>query len=348
MVRAHPEHTFIFLFDRAYDPQFVFAPNIIPVVLSPQARAAPLYWIWFEMMVPRAIKKYRADLFLSMDNFTSMGLNVPDLLVIHDLAYLHYPEHIDALNYWYYRRYMPRFTRSASAIATVSTYSKQDILNNYKIDPAKIKVCHLGLNEGIQVVHDESLLHEYLFKNGIQSPYFLYVGTFQPRKNVASLIRAYDHFRTHNHSTTMLVLTGDKGWKNEAMQAALAASKYRDDIKVLGYQDTFSLSILLSGARALCLVSFFEGFGLPIIEAQKCGCPVITSDVSSMPEAAGGAALLVSPKNIEDISMALFKMDHNDSLRQELIQKGYKNAAHYSWEMTANILWEMIQKLTRR
>ncbi len=346
LVRDHPEHTFIFLFDRAYDPQFVLGTNVIPVVLPPQARAAPLYMIWYDWMIPGAIRKYKADVFLSMDNFTSLRLNIPNLLVIHDLAYLHYPAHVDALHLWYYRRYMPRFAHRATAIATVSEYSRQDILSQCNIAPDKVRVCGLGLNEGIKQITDWDRVNNHLQLLGIYQPYFLYVGTFQPRKNVATLIRAYDEYKKQQITTTQLVLTGDKGWKNEEMESALADSPYRDQIIVLGYQDNESLSALLCGARALFLVSLFEGFGLPVIEAQKCGCPVVTSEVSSMPEAAGGAALLVPPTDITAIAAAMQRIDTEPGLRADLIKKGYENAASYSWQKTADTLWEMIVRIT--
>lgn len=131
------------------------------------------------------------------------------------------------------------------------------------------------------------------------------------------------------------------------MKEALASSPYRADIILLGYQNNQALSYLLCGARALFLVSLFEGFGMPIIEAQKCGCPVVASDVSSMPEAAGDAALLVNPHNTAAIAAAMFRMDSEPELRQELIKKGYLNAAKYSWKTSGEKMWQMIEQIAK-
>jgi len=347
MVLSHPEHVFIFLFDRPYNSEFIFAENVIPVIVSPQARAAPLYLTWFDFSIPKVLKKYNPDVFISMDNFTSLRMKIPNLLIIHDLAYLHYPEHMDWLHRWYIRRYTPRFIAHATLIGTVSEATKEDIITQFNVPPEKVCITSLGLNEGIQKVTDKVEINTFHKELNISWPYFLHVGTFQPRKNIAGLIKAYTLYRQSHTSDTKLVLTGDKGWRNKLMKEALASSPYRADIILLGYQNNQALSYLLCGARALFLVSLFEGFGMPIIEAQKCGCPVVASDVSSMPEAAGDAALLVNPHNTTAIAAAMFRMDSEPDLRQELIKKGYLNAAKYSWKTSGEKMWQMIEQIAK-
>ena len=347
LVSMYPQHTFLFLFDRPWDNEFIFADNIIPIQVFPQARSAPLYYWWFEYSVPRILKKYKADIFISMDNFYSLSLDIPGILVIHDLAYLHYPDHIDKLHLYYYRRFTPLFVRKATQIATVSEYTAHDILNHFEVSKDKINVVNIGLNQGIQKIEEKTQIIEYLKSKKIFHKYFLHVGTFQPRKNVSALIAAFDIFRTQSHEHIQLVLTGDKGRKSEAMYDAYEASPYKEDILILGYQRDEALSYLLSGAEALFLVSLFEGFGLPIIEAQKCGCPVVTSEVSSMPEAAGGAALLINPESVDSIAAAMERIVNDDELKKELINKGYQNITQYSWEKTAQNIWQIVQKISK-
>ena len=345
MVLAHPEHTFLFLFDRSWDADFIFAENIIPVNVFPQARAAPLYFWWFEYSIPRILEKYKANIFISMDNFYSLSIKIPGILVIHDLAYLHYPEHIDKMHLYYYRKFTPLFIKKATRIATVSQYTCDDIIAQFGLKSDKVSVVGIGLNEGISEIKDQNKIDRFLISKKIDRKYFLHVGTFQPRKNVASLITAYDLFRNKSKEKILLVLTGDKGWKSDAMFDAYDASPYKADIIILGYQNNDALSMLLSGAYALFLVSLFEGFGLPIIEAQKCGCPVVTSQISSMPEASGGAALLVDPGSVDSISSAMEIISENTDRREKLIKAGYENAAKYNWETTAANFWRLIEEI---
>ena len=304
-----------------------------------------LYFWWFEYSIPRILEKYKANIFISMDNFYSLSIKIPGILVIHDLAYLHYPEHIDKMHLYYYRKFTPLFIKKATRIATVSQYTCDDIIAQFGLKPDKVSVVGIGLNEGISEIKDQNKIDRFLISKKIDRKYFLHVGTFQPRKNVASLITAYDLFRNKSKEKILLVLTGDKGWKSDAMFDAYDASPYKADIIILGYQNNDALSMLLSGAYALFLVSLFEGFGLPIIEAQKCGCPVVTSQISSMPEASGGAALLVDPGSVDSISSAMEIISENTDRREKLIKAGYENAAKYNWETTAANFWRLIEEI---
>src|SRR5690606_22044940 len=135
---------FLFLFDRAYDPSFIFAPNVKPVVAHPQARHAVLFYLWFEWMIPAMLRKYKADLFLSTDGLCSLATRTPTCLVMHDLAFEHYPEHLKLSHRLYLRRWSPLFARKATRIVTVSEFSKQDIATRYQIPPEKIDVTYNG------------------------------------------------------------------------------------------------------------------------------------------------------------------------------------------------------------
>src|SRR5882757_10879857 len=138
--KNHPEHKFIFIFDRKYDTQFIFGENVIPVVTGPAARHPLLWKLWYDIKVPAILKKYKADVFVSCDGFCSLATSVPQCLLIHDLSFLHYPSFISKTHFLFYKHYTPAFLNKANIIVTVSGFSKQDILSHYKIDAGKIKV----------------------------------------------------------------------------------------------------------------------------------------------------------------------------------------------------------------
>lgn len=334
MVPDHPEVEWIFIFDRPYDKSFVFADNITPVVALPPARAPYLFYIWFELAVPRIIKKYKADLFLSPDNFMSLSIKVPTLLVIHDLAYLHYPEMVSYLQIKYYRYFIPKFIYKSDKIATVSKTTYHDILENFDIHPSKLDVVSLGLNEGF--TNDDKAQ---------TGNYFLHLGTIQPRKNIIGLLKSFEIYKNRFNDSSELHFIGNKGWKDKNIYTFLEGMTHKNDVKMIGYLSNEEISAKLNKAIALINISLFEGFGMPVIEAQQCGCPVICSDRSSLPEASGGAAILVDPLNTDAIVEAMFKIKNDQKLRSELILQGYENVKKFSWQNTSDLLWRNIEKL---
>ena len=212
MVLAHPEHEFVFFFDRAFDPKFIFAENVKPVVLFPPARH-PFLFIWyFDFALKKALKREQIDVFFSPDGYLALGSDVPQVAVIHDLNFEHYPEDIPSLSRWYLRKYFPKFAKKAANILTVSEYSKQDIVNTYGIEPQKISVAWNGAAPAFQpLTTEQQLATRDRFSNG--KPYFIFVGSIHPRKNVGRLIAAFEAFCKTNPSIDLLIV-GTNMWKN--------------------------------------------------------------------------------------------------------------------------------------
>ena len=183
LVEQHPEHEFYFFFDRSYDSRFIFGPNVTPVVLNPPARHPILFYIWFEWSVKRALKKHKIDLFFSPDGYLSLGSDVKQVGVIHDLNFEHHPEDIPASPLRYLRKYFPKFAKKAHHILTVSDYSKQDIVKSYGISPSKITVAWNGASESFVPLAAKEILEIRAEKtNG--RPYFIFVGAITTRKNL--------------------------------------------------------------------------------------------------------------------------------------------------------------------
>ena len=343
VVIAHPEHEFIFFFDRQPDPQFIYADNVRPVVLHPQARHPFLFILWFEWSVRRALKKYKADVFLSPDGFLSLFSGKDQIAVIHDLNFEHYPEDLPFLVRWYYRFFFPRFARKAKKIVTVSHYSKADICQLYKLSPEKIEVVYNGLRKGFEPAKEE-LVDEVRSELSDGHPYFVFIGALHPRKNIRRMLEAYDAFRGKNGGETRLVIIGERYWWNNEMQDTYEQMIHRDEVIFTGHLTQEKLQQVLASSMALLFVPYFEGFGVPIIEAFACEVPVITSCLSSMPEVAGDAALLADPFDVSSISQAMQKVCDQAELRKELILKGRERVKLFSWDRSAQDMWAVLEE----
>jgi glycosyltransferase involved in cell wall biosynthesis len=358
MVVTHPEHEFIFFFDRPYDAGFIFSDNVTPVVLFPPARHPFLFIWWFEWSVARALKKYKADVFLSPDNFLSLSTSVPTVLVVHDIAYAHFSDNSSWINRQYYRYFMPRFIKKAAHILTVSEFVKQDLLDHFSfLNKEKITVCYNGCREIFKEKRKTMPLSQILDKNtegvapeyksippDFSNYYFLYVGAVHPRKNVHRLIEAFDLFKKQSNHPMKLVICGRFAWQTGLVKSAYDAAIFKKDIIFTGYISEEAVANLTASAMAVVYVSLFEGFGLPILEAMYSNVPVITSNRTSMPEVAGDAALLVNPESVEEIAEAMKKLAHNRVLRYSLVEKGYKQRIKFNWDKTAAVVYEAVLK----
>lgn len=344
IVVDHPEYQFHFLFDRPYHGDFLFAKNVKPIVLWPPARHPFLWYWWFEHAVKNYLHKTDPDLFISPDGYLSIQKKIPTLLVMHDLAFEHYPKQLDWLTGAYYRHYSPIFAQTAARIATVSNFTKQDIVGCYGINADKIDVVYNGAGNEFKPLDAKS---QQAVRNQYTQgqPYFIFTGAIHPRKNVHQIFRAFDQYKTNTGATDKLLVVGRKAWQYGEVMEVYEHMKYQSDVIFTGHVQPEILCKMMAGAQALMYVSVFEGFGIPIIEAMQCGTPVITSNCSVMPETAGGAAILADPFKIDSIVEAMKKITVDEYTRQSCIDMGYVNAARFSWDNTAAGLWESANKI---
>ena len=343
ITQQHPEHEFVFIFDRPYSDDFIFSKNVTPVVVGPQARHPLLYHIWFNRSVTKIIERHKIDLFLSPDGYLPVNPKVKTLNVIHDLNFEHYPQDLPLFNRYYYRKYFPKFAKVATRIATVSQFSKEDIIQKYGIDEAKIDVVYNGANESFAPI-SPALKKLVVEKHTGGKPYFIFIGALNPRKNLVNLLKAFDIFKKTDKASIQLLIVGEKMHKTSEIFDTYENMNYKADVNFSGRLNGLELQKALASAIALAYVSYFEGFGIPIVEAFYTGTPVITSNITSMPEVAGDAALLVDPFSPEDIASALSKMATDKKLRERLIEKGDKRKLEFHWQKTADNLWSSILK----
>lgn len=343
---ANPGHRFIFIFDRPFDPQFVFPGNVTPVVVSPPARHPVLWYLWFDIQLPRILKKYRADLFLSPDGYLSRRTKVPQLAVIHDINFVHRPKDLPLLASKYLNRFFPQFARIARRIATVSEYSKADICRSFGITPEKIDVVYNGINTLFTPTSEaEQAAARQQFSGG--DPFFLFVGALNPRKNIAGLLRAFEQFCHSSETRVKLLIVGGKMYGTGEIFQVWQQMHFRGEVIFTGRLSAKDLHQVLGAARALVFVPFFEGFGIPVIEAMSAGVPVICSNVTSLPEVGGEAVCYVDPARPGEIAQAMLKVSSDEALRREMIRRGFQRKELFSWELTAQKLWECMEKTVR-
>lgn len=343
MVEAHPEHEFVFFFDRPFDRKFIFAKNVSLVVLFPPARHPILFKIWFNYSIKRALKKYKIDVFYSPDGYLSLNSNIPQVGVIHDINFEHYPEDIPARPLSYLRKYFPKFAEKATKLLTVSEYSKQDIVSTYKIDPAKITVAWNGASEKF-IPQNKAKIEEVRKRYTNEKPYFIFVGAIHPRKNVNRLIAAFEEFAKKNASIDLL-LVGESMWDNPAFSSNIQSDNLKSRIRFTGHVQLEELVLLMGAAHSLVFVSYFEGFGIPLVEAMRCGIPIISGNLTSLPEVVGEAALLVNPFKVDEITKAMHRLADDKILYEELAQKGLKRSALFSWDNTAQATWNVLEEV---
>ncbi|MDD2288289.1 MAG: glycosyltransferase family 1 protein, partial [Bacteroidales bacterium] len=308
MCKNHPQDEFIFFFDRPFDKEFIFSENVIPVVIPCQTRHPLLWRLYFQYLIPKYLKKYKADLFFSPDGFIPKNINIPIINTIHDLNYVHQPQYIENPSH---RRYLlkefPVFARKSDLLITVSEFSKRDIIELYDIHHNKIEVVFNAANEAYYPLEEEEKTR---YKNSLTQgrDYFYFVGSIHKRKNLGNLFKAFDLFKEETKSDVMLIIVGEKrDWEGE-LEGIFKKMKHKKDVILTGRLDAKEINKVSNSALALAFVSQFEGFGIPIVEAFAAGCPVITSNTTSMPEVAGDAAIYCDPFLVASIAEAMEKI----------------------------------------
>lgn len=339
IVAANPDYTFHFLFDRAYDASFITASNIVPVVLFPPARHPFLWYCWFQWRVKRYLNKVKPALFLSPDGFLPLHVNTPTLAVQHDIAFVHFPEGINRWTNAYYQYFVPKFLQQATRIATVSVYSKNDMIKQYAIPPEKIDVVYSAAKPDFHPTTDEKIQQEIRQQYAEGEEYFVYVGAVHPRKNVLSLLQAFELYKKQSNAATKLLIAGALGWQNKSLSAYYEGMVYREDVHFLGRIELSKMVEIIGSSIGLVYVSLFEGFGVPPLEGMACGVPVIASNVTSLPEVCGDAAILVPPLAIADIASAMQLLSEDKKYAATLIAKGEIQAQKFNWDNTAALLW---------
>ena len=343
LILAHPEIEFQILCDKNFTEDYFDFPNVTKHRIFPALRHPLLYVFYMEIILGFFLKKHKPDLFLGMDGFLCLNAITKQLPVIYDLNFEHFPQDLPFRNRFYFRTFFKRFAKKAERIATISEYSKEDIIKTYGIKPSLIDNVSCGIKDKFFPIGSEKKI-EIKDRYAAGEEYFFFVGSMHPRKNIIRLFYSFDLFKKETQSKFKLILAGHILWDDENIQAVLDSLNSKQDIIFTGRVSDELLNELMGSAYCLSFVPIFEGFGLPIVEAFQAGVPVICSNVTSMPEVAGDAALQVDPFDVNDIADAMQNISGNSTLRDELIAKGHEQKKLFTWNKTANLLYESIMK----
>lgn len=308
-----------------------------------ELRPIPLPRLWTHVRLAWEMARHPPDLLFVPAHVLPPIQPRRTLVTVHDVGYRAFPEAHPPLQRLYLDLSTRWNARTASHVLTDSQATKEDLVTCYGVDAHKVTVAYPGRDASLQPVRDNDAVRAAKARYGIVEDYFLYLGTLQPRKNLRRLVEAFHQFIAGRTSPPIqLVLAGKPGWLCDELLAELERGELGSRVHLPGYIAQDDKATLLSGATAFVFPSLHEGFGLPVVEAQACGCPVITSTTSSLPEAAGDAAILVDPRDTGAIAEAMERLGSNPNLRAALIERGLTNAQRFSWRACARTVLDVI------
>ena len=297
--------------------------------------------IWEQLVLAWELKRKNITLFHGTSFVLPLFKPCRYILTIYDLSYLYYPESYTLLSRLYYTIFLPHSIRVANRIITISQAAKKEIIKEFKVPERKIDVIYPAVDPEFRQ-RSKAQAQEFINeKYEISSPFLLFVGSLIPRKNIVRIIQAF--YNLHQNGCK-LVIIGKKGWLYNPIFAIVKKLRIQDKVIFTSYVENKDLPFFYNAAEALVFTSLHEGFGIPILEAMASGCPVITSNCSSMPEVAGNAARLVDPKNIDEITKAMDEVLENKTLRRVLIKKGLERVKHFSWKKAGKALRDAYER----
>lgn len=305
--------------------------------------------MWEQLIQPFLINKGGFDVFHSPDHVLPfLPIKAKKIVTVHDLSFYMHPETFPAMKRTYKKLITPGSLRRADRIIADSASTKKDIIDIFAISPDKISVVHIGVGGEFSKIHDSNILSRLKEERKLKNPFILFVGTLEKRKNIEGLIDAYilavrEHKIAHD-----LVVVGRKGWLYEGIFKKVQREGFAGKIKFIFDARQEELPVLYNLADLFVYPSIYEGFGLPVLEAMACGTPVITSNVSSLPEVAGDAAMLIDPYDTQGLALSIAKVLHDETLKKTLSQKGLERAKQFGWDKCARETLEVYKSANRR
>lgn len=313
-----------------------------------ETRVIPWPRLWTHLRLAAELQRRPPAALFVPAHVLPLHCPVPAIVTVHDLGYLHYPEAHRRFDRWYLDWTTRRHTHVAHHLIVDSEATKNDLINFYGAEPHQISVIYLGRDETLTRVNNPEKIAAAKAKYGINGNYLLYLGTLQPRKNLGRLIDAFHlAVASRPNEALKLVIAGRQGWLYADIFAQVQRLGLTDRVIFPGYVAEADKAALLSGALAYVFPSLYEGFGLPVLEAMACGVPVLTSRLSSLPEVAGQAALLIDPHDTTQIAAGLIQLLNNLDLRNRLIAQGYDQIQQFSWPKAAVQVLEILEEVAR-
>jgi glycosyltransferase involved in cell wall biosynthesis len=331
---------YLFLPDPALAGRYREFPNAHPVVLP-----TPSKLIFDQVSVPRAVRRYECDVVINLKHSVPLFTRAPAIFVMHGADWLAFPQNYYLFDRLYHKVSLPLFIRKASKIISVSHDATRIAVERLNLPPSQIATVYHGFRTDFRRVEDPERQAKARARYGLPERFILYVGRIYPMKNVRGLVEAFAKLRDRvPHS---LVISGIKHYKTEPDFAAIDKYSLHDRVIPTGFVEEEDLPVLYSMAEAFVLPSLYEGFGIPLLEAMACGCPIVTSTQGSCPEVVDGAGVLVDPYNTTDIAEGIYKVLTDRQLAADLVAKGNQRVAQFSWEKCARETLDVIASVAR-
>lgn len=340
LTEKYPEHQFLYIFDRPFDEKFHFAKNILPIIAGPETRTSLRLQYWFNYKIPAVLRRHKADVFVSMEGICSLRTKKPQCLLISDLSFLQQSKLIKKPQDRFYKKYTPSFLAKAKSVAVVSAFSRSVIADKYKINTDDIQVINPGVDDIFKPIEwEEKERIKEKYADG--KSYFLYSGDIDQRSNLINLLKAFSFFKKRQKSNMQLLVAGiaDEFFKKE-----LKTYKFRDEVKLLEKLAKKELADITAAAYAMVYPVLYTDLALPPLQAMRCEVPVIVADSGVLPSICGKAALYVKPDDFKDIAENMMLVFKNEDKAAELAEAGKIIIQQYSWDKSAGLLMESIQK----
>ena len=323
-------------------PNVTLVPNRRPIT-SPARRVA-----WEQFVLPHELRRMGVDVFHAPVNVLPARVPCPSVVTIHDLAFYHYPEYFRPSRRLYQRVLTSHSARRATLIAADSESAKRDIVEFLRVPEDRVEVIYIALGRDFHPVRDTEQLAAFRAAHNLPERYLLYLGTLEPRKNLERLVTAYARLRTERPETPPLVVAGAKGWYFQPLFERVHALGAENTITFVGYVSREEQALWYSAATAFLYPSLYEGFGLPVLEALACGTPTLTSNVSSLPEAAGDVALQVAPTDTDALADGIRRLLEDEQLRSQMALAGPEWAGRFTRERMARSYATLYERAARR
>jgi len=329
-----PQHQFLYIFDGPYDKRMVFAKNVLPIIAGPKTSNSMHLQYRFNYKIPAILRKYKADVFLSMEGNCSLRTVIPQCLLISDLGFLQSPQSIKKSQARFYKKYTAAFLAKAKVIATVSEYSKKSLTDQYKIAAENIAVVHPGIDEVFKPLDwEEQEIVKEKYAEG--KAFFL----CSENGNLINLLKAFSFFKKRQKSNMMLLITANT---NENFKKEFKTYKLRDEVKLLEDLDKAELAKITASAYAMVYPVLYDDIALPALQALQCQVPLVTSDAGPLPSIFGKAALYVNPESFEDIAQKMMLVFKDEDRAKKLVKAGNEMMQQYQLDKNAGLLMECI------
>ncbi len=340
----NPDHQFVFITNKKNDGLFQSIPNAVTVVTSTSLQHTWLWKYWYNVKIPAILKKYKADVFVSCDGVCSLTTDVPQCLFLYDLSFFQQGSFIKKAQVAFYKKNLPLFLEKAAFVTTVTEFSKQEIISQYKTAPCSIAAVFSGAPGAFQpLTNEEKQLVKTTLTEGRE--YFLYTGEIHPGNNVMKLVKAFSVFKKRQQTGMKLVLCGKLDKNYTVFKKDLASYKYRNDVVLADEEMDDSEKAKITGAAyGFIYPSLNIGFAAPVVEAIQSGVPVIISAASAMQDILKEGALYAAMDNHTDIADKMMLLYKDENKRKELIEKNSTIVTAYNRENSARLFRDAILK----